>query len=48
MATMLPDTSVILDHLNNRRGRIQLLAPAYCARTPAIARQAGLLRRDWQ
>ncbi len=85
MATILLDTSVILDHLNGRYGRTEFLdeliqqghllaccpvnvteayarlRPGEEARTeglidsllclpvtPAIARQAGLLRRDWR
>jgi predicted nucleic acid-binding protein len=85
MATILLDTSVILDHLNGRYGRTEFLdrlidqghVLACCAVnltevyaglrpgeetktdafldslefltvTPAIARHAGLLRRDWR
>ena len=85
MATILLDTTVIVDHLNGRRGRTAYLEGlidqghvlACCAVnitevysglrpseetktevlinsleclpvTPAIARQAGLLRRDWR
>ncbi len=85
MATILLDTTVIVDHLNGRRGRTAFLdglidqghvlaccvvnitevygglRPSEETRTqlfidsleclpltPAIARQAGLLRRDWR
>lgn len=85
MATILLDTSVILDHLNGRYGRTEFLdqlieqghvlacCPVNITEvyagirpgeesktegfidsleclpvTPAIARQAGLLRRDWR